>query len=85
MKNSMIKQVAGLAAAACTTLVIFSAVAALADSDRAAIATGQGRSGHGRGDRVSGPLGRSSRRMSGFDSGPRPYRQEPASGSPKQE
>ncbi len=37
MKNSMIKQVAGLAAAACTTLVIFSAVAALADSDRAAL------------------------------------------------
>jgi hypothetical protein len=37
MKNSMIKQVAGLAAAACTTLVTFSAVAALADSDRAAL------------------------------------------------
>jgi hypothetical protein len=37
MKNSMIKQVAGLTAAACTTLVIFSAGAALADSDRAAL------------------------------------------------
>lgn len=37
MKNSMIKQAAGLATAACTTLVIFSAVAALADSDRAAM------------------------------------------------
>ena len=37
MENSMIKHVAGLAAATCTTLVIFSAVAALADSDRAVL------------------------------------------------
>jgi hypothetical protein len=34
MKNSTIKQVVGLAASACTTLVLFSAVASLADKDR---------------------------------------------------
>lgn len=37
MTNSTIKHVIGLAAAACTTLVIFSGVAALADPDRAAL------------------------------------------------
>jgi hypothetical protein len=41
MKNPMIKQVTGLAAAACTTLLIFSAVASLADPDRAALAASQ--------------------------------------------
>jgi hypothetical protein len=34
MTNSTIKHVTGLAAAACTTLVLFSAVASLADKDR---------------------------------------------------
>jgi|MudIll2142460700_1097286.scaffolds.fasta_scaffold2250535_1 hypothetical protein len=35
MTNSTIKHVIGLAVAACTTLVIFSQVASLADHDRA--------------------------------------------------
>jgi hypothetical protein len=37
MTNSTIKHVIGLAAAACTTLVLFSAVAGLADNDRDAV------------------------------------------------
>lgn len=37
MTNSTIKHVIGLAAAACTTLVLFSAVAGLADKDRDAV------------------------------------------------
>jgi hypothetical protein len=37
MTNSTIKHVIGLAAAACTTLVIVSQVASLADRDRAAL------------------------------------------------
>lgn len=37
MTNSTIKHLIGLAAAACTTLVIFSQVASLADADRAAL------------------------------------------------
>lgn len=37
MTNSTIKHLIGLAAAACTTLVLFSAVASLADNDRDAL------------------------------------------------
>jgi len=37
MKNSTIKHLIGLAASACTTLVLFSAVASLADKDRDAV------------------------------------------------
>lgn len=37
MKNSTIKYLIGLSASACTTLVLFSAVASLADKDRDAI------------------------------------------------
>ena len=37
MTNSTIKHVIGLTASACTTLVLFSAVASLADKDRDAI------------------------------------------------
>lgn len=37
MTNSTIKHVTGLAAAACTTLALFSQVASLADADRAAL------------------------------------------------
>ncbi len=37
MTNSTIKHLIGLAAAACTTLVLFSQVASLADHDRAAL------------------------------------------------
>lgn len=37
MTDSTIKHVIGLAAAACTTLALFSAVAGLADQDRDAI------------------------------------------------
>lgn len=37
MKNSTIKYLIGLTASACTTLVLFSAVASLADKDRDAI------------------------------------------------
>jgi len=41
MTNSTIKHLTGLAAAACTTLVLFSTVASLADSDRAALVAAQ--------------------------------------------
>ena len=37
MTNSILKRLTGLAAAACTTLVLFSAVASLADKDRDAL------------------------------------------------
>lgn len=37
MTNSTIKHLIGLAGAACTTLVLFSAVAGLADKDRDAV------------------------------------------------
>jgi hypothetical protein len=37
MTNSTIKQVIGLAAAASTTLVLFSAVVSIADDDKAAL------------------------------------------------
>lgn len=37
MTNSTLKHVIGLAGAACTTLVLFSQVASLADHDRAAL------------------------------------------------
>jgi hypothetical protein len=38
MTNSILKRITGLAAAASTTLVLFSAVAGLADQDRDALA-----------------------------------------------
>jgi hypothetical protein len=41
MTNSTIKHLTGLAAAACTTLVLFSQVASLADHDRAALVAAQ--------------------------------------------
>jgi hypothetical protein len=37
MTNSILKRLTGLAAASCTTLVLFSAVASLADPDRDAL------------------------------------------------
>jgi hypothetical protein len=37
MTNPILKRLTGLAAAACTTLVLFSAVAGLADKDRDAL------------------------------------------------
>jgi len=37
MTNSILKRLTGLTAAACTTLVLFSAVASLADNDRKAV------------------------------------------------
>ncbi|MGE5714303.1 MAG: hypothetical protein ACM32F_10535 [Betaproteobacteria bacterium] len=37
MKNSTIKYLIGLTASACTTLMLFSAVASLADKDRDAV------------------------------------------------
>lgn len=37
MTNSILKRLTGLAASACTTLVLFSGVASLADDDRNAL------------------------------------------------
>ena len=37
MTNSILKRLTGLAAASCTTLALFSAVASLADQDRDAL------------------------------------------------
>jgi hypothetical protein len=41
MTNSIIKHLTGLAAAACTTLVLFSSVVSLADDSKSALAHSQ--------------------------------------------